>query len=319
MASARSWALAVAAVALAAPSVRGEGSISVVAAGLQSPHAVAAVRLPSDRLRRGVFFGDLASGGLSIALEDSGEPTVVLRANPLAGATRIDCAQLGESLMLVGQADASTGGRRLEVFQLGVSRRVRLQQVDSPPDEDEAQFTSFGPLLVDATFVHRIAEVGGRTVILRGRHAGGMVSMPRRLPDSGEPALSGVPVAAVLRGDAELTLAIQDGDACRLVFAHVAGSGLSSVVALPLDLRGVRSLRYAPSAATPRLYALAADGLYRLDAAVGEDDDLNIAATKVQPLDNPQSMDFAAADVLYVTRGGLGGDGVELLRIDGDF
>ena len=79
--------------------------------------------------------------------------------------------------------------------------------------------------------------------------------------------------------------------------------GAGKPVAMPLDLTGVGALAYRRVEGTERqqLFALASDGLYRIDAALDANQRMFATATRLVEIDSPTAMAHSPGGAIYVT------------------
>ena len=253
---------------------------TVIATGLDRPTAVAVVG-------EQVFYSD--AGGLHSL---GATPT-----SALDGAIH-SLARLDEERLVVSVDEVEVWSPAGDPARLERSQSVRvLGEPNSQP------FTS---LTTDARHAFAIRE--GR--IYRSRRAGHSLTSLRAFGTSWADDVT----ALALSERGYLVLLQADASGWRLVFCDpyaVEGEPLAS---WKVPLTEPLAIAYSPLPypTERRLYTLTTDGLYRLDATVGD----TIAVIKIGDIPHPTAMAFAADGTLYITALTDDGAGV-LLRMEG--
>lgn len=303
---------AVTLLALAATCVA-EPRVTTLATGLAPPLSLCVRQLPETGAASAVI---VEGGSGRILAADAARPSVAGLISELQEpdtAAGVAAALFGNGALLVCQTRQS-GAARYEVHRLatqsGELTATVTQRVATGSAADSAAH-----LIADGQFVYQPATQTGRVKIRRSRHAGGMIATPATLPQADNAALVGSVTGIANRGDAELVLAVEAEGRSRLVFGVVGRLGLTSVVSLNLPLTGIRALAFESKATAVdrRLYAVAADGLYRLDADINASGRPAIAARRLVAITNPLALAAAPGGGLLV----VAGEGeASLLRID---
>jgi len=175
--------------------------------------------------------------------------------------------------------------------------------------------------------VLQLVEEGQPTtaVILRSRLASNMLGPLTPLETALQATDVSNPVTIAVSPDGYVAVLYQgeDDGSSQLVFAEPEPRpGAGKAIPLPLQLPQAVAIGYGLAAeGHPRLYALAADGLYRIDSKLNNQRRMEASATKLVSLTTPTAMAVGGAGVVYVLTLGGGdekSDG-KLLKITGDF
>lgn len=256
---------------------------TVIATGLDRPTAVAVVG-------EQVFYAD-ATGLHSLDDTPLALPDTAIHS----------LASLGGERLIVSSDEVRlwslTGSLTDDSPQLELKQLVRVtQKTDSGP---------FTKLTIDESHAFALRE--GKTY--RSRRAGKSLASLRTFGDSWANGI----VAMALSERGYLVLLQAEGNDWRLVFCDPFSPEKEPIVSWGTPLIEPLALVYSPlpSPTERQLYALTTDGLYRLDAAVGE----TITATRIADIPQPVAMAFAPDGTLYVAALTEDGAGV-LLRLD---
>ncbi len=255
---------------------------TIIATGLDRPTAVAVVG-------EQVFYADAA--GLH-SLDKVATPSLSGAIHSLAG--------FGNERLIVSAEDVSLWSFMVDPLRLELNQTVRtVGNTNSKP------FTS---LTIDER--HAFALRNGR--IYRSRRAGKGLTSLRAFGTSWAGGIRAL--ALNERGYLVLLQADEAADTWRLVFCDPNAPEGEPLAAWKVPLAEPLALAYSPvpSPTEHQLYALGSDGVYRLDAAVGD----TIGITRIASIAHPIAMAFAPNGLLYVATLTDDGAGV-LLRLDG--
>ncbi|MEM8865445.1 MAG: hypothetical protein AAGF31_07845 [Planctomycetota bacterium] len=336
----RTWLRVLLALATAPMCLADESLLEVtpIAEGLDQPVGLvvrpAALDTRNDQTVDQLFVCEAATGRVlsaTIGRNDSADFVPVTMLVDAGGASAAPTAAwfLDRQTLLVAVNEANDQERGIRVLQISdgpVAAVTREQQIgELLPQKAPVLVGSYRSLAAGSRYVYcafQSVDGGGR--LLRARHTAGGVSGLRLLATAEGAPDEAAPVALAMNDRGYLVAVYSPIDPqapSQLAFIApelIAGVGLP--VLLDLDLASVVAISYSPMPrpVERRLYALAADGLYRIDAAIDERGRSATRTTKLAELTDPTAMAFAADGTLYVAvRGSIAAEG-SVVRIDGE-
>lgn len=278
------------------------------------------------------------AAGSDAAGSDAAAGLPLVEMKSVTGGKPTTMAFLDRRTLLIGVGGPTVKERRVQVFRVSDRRGTRAPSV--------AKRRSARELLPDA-----VADLTGECIglaaneryvfsavgtpgepgrILRARHTASMLSGFRPLVSIDPTAFSGSPCCVAYNNGGFVSTLIEasDGSGSLLVYGQpdMPSGSKASPWSVRVPITGVVAMAYSPMPrpAEQLLYALVKGdeptegGLYRIDAAVLEDGSIGARANKLIDLENPVSMSFDSAGVLFITTAGAQPETADVFKIVGE-